>query len=76
VSDFRVDLAVIDRQNASRYALAIITDGAVYRDLPYVRDRDLLWPRVLEGLEWRMYRTWELDWWENPRRSWPGSNGP
>lgn len=66
LSDFRVDLAVVDPTNPDRYGLAVLTDGAGYAALPSVGDRELLRASVLTERGWRVHRTWALDWWESP----------
>ncbi len=64
LSDFRVDLAVVDPAQPDRYALAILLDGPDYARLPSVPDRELLRAALLEGLGWKIHRTWAFDWWE------------
>ena len=66
LSDFRVDVAVVDPANPDRYGLAVLTDGAGYAALPSVGDRELLRAAVLTELGWRVHRTWALSWWESP----------
>ncbi len=66
LSDFRVDLALVDPTDPDRYGLAVLTDGAGYAALPSVGDRELLRASVLTELGWRIHRTWALDWWESP----------
>lgn len=68
LSDFRVDLAVVDPTDPDRYGLAVLTDGAGYAALPSVGDRELLRASVLTELGWRIHRTWALDWWESPTK--------
>ncbi|HVR73149.1 MAG TPA: DUF3320 domain-containing protein [Planctomycetota bacterium] len=65
-SGYRVDLAVRDREGAGRFVLGIECDGATYRSGATARDRDRLRRAVLEGLGWRMHRTWSVDWWHDP----------
>lgn len=64
LSDFRVDLAVVDPVQPNRYALAILLDGPDYARLPSAPDRELLRATLLEGLGWNVHRTWAFDWWE------------
>ncbi|HEX2691858.1 MAG TPA: DUF3320 domain-containing protein, partial [Kofleriaceae bacterium] len=65
---YKVDLAVVDPNDADRYVLAIEHDGAAYASAPAVRDRDRLRAQVLAQLGWRMHRIWSLDWWADPER--------
>jgi very-short-patch-repair endonuclease len=64
---FRIDLAVCDPDNPSRYLLGIECDGATYHSSRSARDRDRLRQQVLEGLGWRIHRIWSADWFQNPR---------
>ena len=49
-SGFRIDLAVVDPDNRSRYLLGIECDGAAYHSSKTARERDRLRQQVLEGL--------------------------
>ncbi len=68
VSGYRIDLAVIDPRDSSKYALGIICDGYGYSQAKTARDRELLRYRVSEQLGWKLHRVWSLDWWDNPER--------
>ena len=59
---YRIDLAIIDKDNANRYILAIECDGATYHSSLLARDRDRLRQEVLEGLGWKFHRIWSTDW--------------
>jgi len=65
-SSFRVDLAVVDPLNPSRYLMGILCDGKNYYATPTARDREIVQPSVLRGLEWNIERVWSVDWLENP----------
>ena len=65
---YKLDLAVVDPSDPSRYVLAIETDGAAYASAPAARDRDRLRPQLLGQLGWRLHRIWALDWWTDPER--------
>jgi hypothetical protein len=58
----RLDLAVRSADGNSRYLLAVLGDGANYRDAPWARERDRLRDAVLSGLGWRVHRIWSTDW--------------
>ncbi|MFH1950950.1 MAG: DUF3320 domain-containing protein [Pseudomonadota bacterium] len=62
---FRVDLAVVDPDNAGRYLMGIECDGAKYHSSPVARDRDRLRQQILEKLGWRIHRIWSTDWYRN-----------
>ncbi len=65
---YKLDLAVVDPNDADRYVLAIEHDGAAYASAPTARDRDRLRAQVLAQLGWRLHRIWALDWWADPER--------
>jgi very-short-patch-repair endonuclease len=65
-ANYRIDLAVIDPENPSRYRIGIECDGAAYAAAKTVRDRDRLRTAVLEQLGWTMHRVWSLEWQLNP----------
>jgi very-short-patch-repair endonuclease len=65
-ASYRIDLAVIDPENPSRYRIGIECDGAAYAAATTVRDRDRLRTAVLEQLGWTMHRVWSLEWQLNP----------
>lgn len=65
VSQYRVELAVKDPRDDSRFILGLESDGDMYRSGMTARDRDRLREQVLEGLGWRMHRIWSRDWVED-----------
>ncbi|WP_419191538.1 DUF3320 domain-containing protein [Engelhardtia mirabilis] len=62
-STFRVDLAVASPEDAERYDLGLLLDGAGYASGATVRDRDRLRGQVLAALGWNLERAWSLDVW-------------
>ncbi len=66
VSSYRIDLGVVDPQQAGHYLLGIECDGAMYHSAPTARERDRLRQQVLEQLGWKMHRIWSHDWIANP----------
>ena len=64
-AEYRIDLAIVDPDNPKRYLLGIECDGHQYRNAPTARDRDRLRSQVLEGLGWKLYRIWAIDWYRN-----------
>ena len=63
-SGYRIDLAV-KRPGTSDYVLAVECDGASYHSARSARDRDRLRQEVLEGMGWRFYRIWSVEWFKN-----------
>ena len=62
VSQYFIDLAVVDPRNPGTYLLGIECDGATYHSSTAARDRDRLRHQVLEKLGWSLYRIWSTDW--------------
>lgn len=65
-SNYKIDLAVRDKNNSEKFLLGIESDGLSYNSCATVRDRDRLRQEVLERLGWKMYRVWSTDWFKNP----------
>ena len=66
MSDFHLDLAVVDPANPQRYALGIICDGEGYYNLKTVRDREVVQPSMLNSLGWKLMHVWAADWLLHP----------
>lgn len=66
VSRYRIDLAVRDPHDRSRFILGIECDGATYHSSATARDRDRLRQRELEKLGWTIHRIWSPSWFTNP----------
>ncbi|MCR9160832.1 MAG: AAA domain-containing protein [Nannocystaceae bacterium] len=64
---YRIDLAVVDPRDPTRYCLAIECDGAAYHSGRSVRERDVARQQLLEGRGWTFERIWSRDWWRNPQ---------
>jgi hypothetical protein len=58
----RVNLAVRHPEADGGYLCGIDCDAEEYYTSASARDRDILRPRVLEGLGWRLYRVWSVNW--------------
>lgn len=67
VSNYRVDMAVVDPDQQGRFLLGIECDGAMYHSASTTRDRDRLRQQVLEGLGWKIHRIWSRDWIQNKK---------
>lgn len=68
-SSYRIDLAVRDPRDPTRYVLGIECDGATYHSSRTARDRDLLRADNLRGMGWRLHRVWSIDWFRNPQET-------
>lgn len=67
-SGFRVDVAVLDPQDSSRYTLGILCDGLRYYQTKTVQDREVVQPTVLKLLGWELMRLWTVDWYLDKER--------
>ncbi len=65
-SNYKIDLAIRDKNNTNKFLLGIECDGTSYNACATVRDRDRLRQEVLERLGWKMYRIWSTAWFKNP----------
>lgn len=66
VSQFRIDLGVVDPRAPGRYLAGIECDGATYHRSATARDRDMVRESVLRGLGWEIIRLWSTDYWIDP----------
>ncbi len=62
---FKIDLAVYDPDDDSRFLLAVECDGARYHSSSWARERDRLRQSVLETKGWKFHRIWSTDWFYN-----------
>ena len=58
-SGYRIDIAVVDPRNPSRFCLGIECDGAAFHSGRSVRERDIARQRFLERRGWRIARILE-----------------
>ncbi len=61
-SKFRIDLAIRDRRDPSRYVLGVECDGRTYHSSRIARDRDLLRQQILMQMGWKIHRVWSTEW--------------
>ncbi|MGC9517169.1 MAG: DUF3320 domain-containing protein [Methanomicrobiales archaeon] len=66
---FKIDLAVVDPENSSKYLVGIECDGSMYNSSPVARDRDRLREEILKRLGWNFHRIWATDWYRNREES-------
>ncbi len=64
-SGYRIDLAVVDPGDESRYVLGIECDGATFHSARSARERDVVRQGFLEDRGWEMDRVWSRNWWRN-----------
>lgn len=68
VSDFRIDVAVVDPRDKNKYLLAVICDGENEHRIKSVKDRVLMQTKVLKTLGWNVYYLWTVNYFGNPKR--------
>lgn len=61
-SAFRIDIAIRDPRDPTRYLLGIECDGDDYRNTPTARDRERLREHVLVQFGWHIHRVWSAAW--------------
>lgn len=67
-SEFKMDIGVVNPDNADTYLLGILLDGENCKESYTARDRFVLQPGVLNGLGWSVMRIWTLDWLDDAER--------
>lgn len=60
-SNFKVDIAIVDKDNPSCYEKGIVIDGRNYYSTPTARDREIVQPKILEQLGWNIEHRWTTD---------------
>ncbi len=68
VSNFKIDVAVVDPRNKDKYILAIICDGENSKKLKGVKDRTVMQNKILKKLGWNTYYLWTINYFNNPKR--------
>lgn len=64
-STYKIDIAVIDKEDPSNYIVGILTDGRNYYNAATSRDREIVQVDVLNMLGWNIHKIWLTEWWEN-----------
>jgi len=62
---FRIDLAVRDPRDSSKYLIGIECDGATYHSSTVARDRDMVREEILRVMGWKFHRIWSTEWFRN-----------
>lgn len=65
VSDFKIDVAVLDPKNKHRYVLAVMCDGT---ERFSVKDRNVLQIQTLKRNNWNVARVYSVNYYNNPKR--------
>ena len=65
VSDFKIDIGVLDPADKSKFVLAILTDGTAKFS---VKDRAVLQMQNLKRGNWNVYRLYTINFFNNPKR--------
>jgi len=66
--DFRVSLALADKEAPDRWILGVELDGAFYSAAPTVVDREIVREGVLGSLGWRTVKVSCIDWFRDSRK--------
>ena len=64
-SGYRIDLAVVDLKDDSRYVIGIECDGATFHSAKSARERDVGRQKFLEDRGWSIERVWSRNWWRD-----------
>ncbi|MBQ9081705.1 MAG: DUF4011 domain-containing protein, partial [Clostridia bacterium] len=64
-SNFKIDVAVVDPKNKSRFILAVILDATTQFS---VKDRNVLQIRTLKRNNWNVLRLYSINYYNNPKR--------
>src|SRR6185295_5026124 len=67
-SDYKIDIAIVDRRDPARYILGLLTDGRNYYNANTSKDREIVQMDVLAMLGWNIHKVWSTEWWEHPER--------
>ncbi|MBD5632601.1 MAG: DUF4011 domain-containing protein [Clostridia bacterium] len=65
VSDFKLDVAVVDPKNKHNFILAVLCDGT--RQFS-VKDRSVMQVQTLKRNNWNVYRLYAINFFNNPKR--------
>lgn len=68
VSNFKIDVAVVDPRNKDKYLLAIICDSSNSLKLKGVKDRSSMQSKILRKLGWNTLFVWTVNYFNNSKR--------
>ncbi len=66
VAGYYIDIGVRHPKWPHGFIMGVECDGHTYHSSKSARDRDRLRQEVLEGLGWKLYRIWSIDWFSDP----------
>ena len=64
-SNCKIDVAVLDPNDSTRYILGIVSDGISYNKLSTVHDKEVVRPSMLRRLGWQLFRFSYVDWFKD-----------
>ena len=64
-SNCKIDVAVLDPNDSTRYILGIVSDGISYNKLSTVHDKEVVRPSMLRRLGWQLFRVSYVDWFKD-----------
>ena len=67
-SKYKIDLAIKNPNDPSKYVLGIECDGTTYMSSLTARDRDRIRQNVLQSKGWNIYRIWSTNWFINKEK--------
>lgn len=67
-SGFRIDAAIVHPDDPDRYILGLQCGSSASRSISAARDRNIVQPSVLKGLDWNICNVHILDWLDNKER--------
>ncbi len=62
-SGYKLDLAVVDPTDGSRFTLGVESDGPMFHTASSARERDVERQRMLQARGWTVDRVWSRNWW-------------
>ncbi len=65
VSDFKIDVGVIDPKNKHNFILGILCDGTTQFS---IKDRSVMQAQTLKRNNWNVYRLYSINFFNNPKR--------
>ena len=67
-SGYKIDLAIINPKDETKYILGVECDGASFHSAKSVKERDVMRQEFLEKKGWKFARIWSRNWWKNPEQ--------
>ncbi len=64
-SNFKIDVAIVDPKNKSRFILAVVMDASTQFS---IKDRNVLQIRTLKRNNWNVMRLYSVNYYNNPKR--------